>query len=76
MSRKNYEKASVRSIYKKIDRLYAEIASHEHYSYLATAFQFYSKSMEEYDNGWAIMDLVIALESLCYFNRLTDERGM
>jgi hypothetical protein len=69
LPRKNRDKDSVTSNYKKLDRLYAEISIHTHYSYLTLAFQFYSKSMEEYEIGWALLDLVIALESLCYFRK-------
>lgn len=63
------DKESVMSNYKNLDSLYSEISLHGHYSYLILACQFYSKSMEEYEIGWALLDLVIALESLCYFRK-------
>jgi hypothetical protein len=60
----------------KISKLSGKTSAQEHYSQLSTAIDFYSKSREEYDFGWALLDLVILLESLGYFcKRQLGETG-
>jgi hypothetical protein len=74
---KKYDKDIVIGNYRKIDGLYAiHDTTSQGLKYLKSAVEFYSKSMEEHDIGWAILDLVIALESLCNFRKArSNERG-
>jgi len=75
---KKYGKDSVIGNYRKIDGLYSiHSTTSQGLKYLKLALEFYSKSMEEHDIGWAILDLVIALESLCNFRKVrSNGRGL
>jgi hypothetical protein len=56
----------------------AKTKSHTYpfFSFLVVAIELYNKSAEEYDLGWAFLDLVIALEALANFSKgLREERG-
>lgn len=36
-------------------------------SHISMALDYYNKSLDEYDNNWALLDLVNALEAICRF---------
>jgi hypothetical protein len=60
-------KKQIIDTFEAINKLFKKASANTHYSHLSTAIDFYSKCMEDYDSGWALLDLVILLESLCYF---------
>lgn len=61
-------------IYQKIISARSKVAKHPEYSELLTATNAYSKSMDESDVGWTILDLAIGLEALCKFQNIRRGR--
>lgn len=63
-------------ICKKIKSVRSKISKQSEYSHFLTAINAFSKSMDESDIGWVVLDLAISLEALCKFQNLrTRSKG-